>query len=88
MRRLTHYKGIDKMFTEVIKIETKDGKLFNSEKEAEDYITDKMCEEVNEIIKKVNTYDLKFRDLTAILLALTGTKENAIRLYNVLDKYI
>lgn len=76
------------MFTEVTKIRTKDGELFDTEEQAEDYVTDKICEEINETIKKTETYDLKHKDLLKIIMALSGTVENAQRLKAILDVYL
>lgn len=76
------------LFEEVYKVETKDGRLFDSGKQAVDYVTDCVCADINEIIKGVETCDLKHRDLTAIICALAGTEENLKRLYAILDKHL
>ena len=76
------------MFEVVEMVKTKDGSLFDDEKHAEYYVTDQLCADINEIIKEIETYDLKHRDLCAILTSLVGTVENAKRLANILNKHI
>lgn len=76
-------------FHEVVsKVKTKDGSLFDSEKEAENYIVDSICEDINEIIKMGKFYDLKFRDLTAIIELLAGDIQAIKRLNSILQKHI
>jgi len=75
-------------FNIVEKVLTNDGQLFDTTEQAETYITDKMCEEINEIIKKTETHDVKHCDLVKILFALAGTADNAVRLRNILTTYL
>jgi len=76
------------MFEVVEMVRTKDGSLFEDEKQAEAYVTDQLCGDINEIIKTIQLYSLHHRDLCAIILALVGTVENAKQLASILNKHI
>ena len=76
------------MFEIVEMVKTKDGSLFNDEKQAEYYVTDQLCGDINEILKTIELYSLQHRDLCAILTSLVGTVENAKRLASILNKHI
>ena len=58
------------MFKFVDMVKTKDGKLFDDEDKAEKYIVDKISEEINDWIKKTETFDLRHRDLIKIMFEL------------------
>lgn len=76
------------MFKEEIMIKTLDNKLHNSVKEAENYIIDKVCEELNEYIKKAETFDLKYRDLVVIIKELAGNTSKLKRLHKLITTYV
>jgi hypothetical protein len=75
-------------FEDVVMIKTKDGSLFESAKEAENYVTDQLCADINEILKGLNLETLRYSELCKILTALAGTYKNACQLKNILDKHI
>ena len=69
-------------------VKTKDGSLFTSESKATEYVIDKLCEEVNEVLKTKIYVDLKYCDLCSIIDALCGSMENAEKLKSILDTHI
>lgn len=56
----------------VTRYQINSGELFPTEKEAKDFIVNKACEDLNEVLKKVQFSDMKFRDLVTIIETLTG----------------
>jgi hypothetical protein len=78
----------NEMFEVVEKIKTLDGALFDTKEQAENYIVDKVSEEINEWIKKAPITDLKHRDLVTILTALAGNEANLKRLHRLITKYV
>ena len=77
-------------FEEVEMIQVKDGKLFDCEKKAADYITDKVSEEINEMLKtdeavKIN---MSFNHLYKVILCLSGDLEKIKKLHEITSKYI
>lgn len=67
---------------------TKDGSLFTSESKANDYIVNDICEELNEIFKKLDLLSLRHSDLVKIITALSGDIKAIDRLYSILDKHV
>lgn len=75
-------------FEEVTMVRTKDGSLFEYASEADAYVVNAVCEDINEIIKGCGTTDLKHRDLVKIIESLCGSIPAIEKLYAILDKHI
>lgn len=76
------------MIEEVVKFKTNDGKLFDSEMEAKKYIENLVQEEFNEEFKKIETSDLKFRDLIKIIDHFTGNYNKIVKIRDFLNKIL
>jgi hypothetical protein len=76
------------MINVVEKYVTNDNTYFDTEAEAEAYIVDRACSELNEKFKKMETYDLKHRDLCTIISGLYGSYERLVETRDFLIKLL
>lgn len=76
------------MINEKVMFQTNDGKNHETRIQAEYYIVNIACEDLNEIIKKTNTTDLKHKDMIAIITKLAGDYETLIKTRDYLNKLL
>lgn len=69
-------------------IQVKTGQTFDTEKEAQAFICDQVCAEINEILKTKNFRNLTFIDLVEIIKHLAGDVEKIKHLKSIIDKYL
>lgn len=73
---------------QVNKYEIPDGTLFNSEKEAQEYLADKIQSKLHEGFKKIEFWDLKHRDLIKIFEFFVGDYDTIVKLQTYLNNTI